>query len=524
MRTRFSAAGFARDTKPVMVDDFMYLPRTPDISALYQVMKRARANRSLQTILTEYTPQELRRESPMQLMAVIDARYRMHCELNSGREPSWVDKLPVEVRRLLRYARPTHDDFEPLAIQNDLPYSGMGYAVMEGGLVDTTLRAFDLYRLANIKQLGYLQDPIVSGLPVAGVSIDFNHSRFGHSLDVAAVLNLMLRNNGFAGPDLYTGQVAGLSHDALTPAGGDTCKFIDPAAFDEDAHYPELLQRHDWSQLRQSYGIDEAALIATVQGHGVLGKLLDLADKIAYVSRDVRAYLRKYEPHGPVAYPGEYLQIRDLIDKRPLINGIWDAIRTEGSNVVVRSPKRLADFLKLRVLLFRFLYYHEGARYREFLMSSVLMRYLYETGAVTRDDLIRMTDADLEHLIDRATGRYMTLHALDVQNDPRVEVFNTKEQAYAREDELMRDGIVVSCVENLDGAIKPETHYLVETNRGIRPFKEANPRLAEEIEALARLENPIRLYYAASKDPGLSPTFLKALSAYRLRELRRRRK
>jgi len=50
-----------------------------------------------------------------------------------------------------------------------------------------------------------------------------------------------------------------------------------------------------WQKLATKYGLLAERLIAIVKNQGVLGELLDLADKIAYVAFDSWVYGRRYD-------------------------------------------------------------------------------------------------------------------------------------------------------------------------------------------------------------------------------------
>lgn len=428
-------------------------------------------------------------------------------------------QLPIPLRRELRRTEAINDPrHEPFAIVPFMPYTNMPYVVRAGGLTEHTIRTFRLQRLSGIRQLGYLHDPVIPA-PAGDLmyGTDFTHTRYSHVLDVGALALLMGTNNRLASAALHTLRVAALTHDALTPAGGDTIKLIDPAAFDEDAHYGELLRNYEWSELRIRYAIDPEVLIATVQGRGALGKILDIADKISYVARDAYVYVTRYAPDGPTVYPEGYADIQRLILEYPDICTLWDSVRIIDDVPVFMDADRLARFLELRVLLFRNLYYHHGARFREFLLAAVVARHLYETGTITRADLLRMTDEELNHAIDACVGiPHATMHtgALGI---PRVEKFPTPTAALQRERELLDGGTALVLMEDLTGRIKPATHLLIRRGRRApQPFREAYPEKSAHLNQLSLLEHPVRVYYIEHEP--LPGSVLAALRTLRIRQ------
>ncbi|MEK7201872.1 MAG: hypothetical protein AAB737_04530, partial [Patescibacteria group bacterium] len=338
--------------------------------------------------------------------------YRDYIEVHDGSDPPWVRFCPGDLKRYLRYEKAIHGPpHEPFVIAH-LPFSGVGYVIKENGLTEQTVNVFGLGRLGGIGQLGYLQDPSVSEYGTKAYTLPFHHTRYAHVLDVRVLASLMAVNSRL--PRLWrnTLAVAALTHDARTPAGGDTTKLIDPEAFDEDEHYPEVLEETDWEELRMRYRLSPQLLIDTVQGKGALGQLLDIADKCAYVSRDLAVCQWRdggESPFYPV--PQWFHPFRALIAQSPEVCSIWDCVRVNHEGTVYfTDAKRLGEFLLVRALLFRELYLHPAARFKEFLLSGFLGKFFYERGELTRDQLLMMTDRDLERFIDQKTGKWNTLH------------------------------------------------------------------------------------------------------------------
>ena len=294
---------------------------------------------------------------------------------------------------------------------------------------------------------------------------------------------------------------------------------FDRDAFDEDKNFPELLARTDWSELHRRYGVLAATLVDTIQGRGLLGHMLDIADKVAYVARDAAIYLGRYAPDGPHAYPVGYYEIKTLVEKNRYVCGIWDAVRVIGKDVVIEDAGRLGEFLKLRALLFRELYYHPGSRFLEHMAAKVIVQYLYDTGALTRDQLLLMTDLELEHIISGVVGQPYYMSSIGLHGDPRVEVFKSPEDAYVRERELIHEGVVLTLVDVFTGATNGGLYLSVKKEGKILSFREAHPHEAAEIENILRPQHPARLYYMPAGGDDFSEEFLAALASHRQKTL-----
>lgn len=514
----------ATSTRCRRIGDIVFFPRTPPLNELMSAVGKLRKKGLLEKVFPKNTFFSLNIH-PFEIAEKLKAKYENEKSWTSGnfQEPQWIEELPSAIKRYLRFHQALDSwDYQPLFIVFGLPYSGLNYLVAEDGLTQDAFRIFPkLYRLQDIKQLGLLQDPVVSEISRHAFTSDFSHRRLCHSLDVMALLTLVLENNNISPKDSFIPRFAGLTHDALTPAGGDTIKLIDPQAFDEDAHFAEFLDNTEWRKYSVQHGISSELIIQTVQGYGLWGSLLDICDKIAYVSRDVNAYLGI--DHGSSlrhVYPQSYQTITDATTSSHHVTGIWDAVRIINGKMIIINAKRLYNFLKLRTLLFRELYYHPGSRFKEFMISHIIVKYFYDMGKITRGQLLSMTDIGLEKFIDRELKSQYILHTLDMSPDVRVEAFATIEKAQAREQELIKNGFPITLLENLRSKIKPETHYLVPApDKTFKPFSETYPELHADILALGHIDHPIRLYYFANPAPPFNNEFIKAFMAYRKREL-----
>lgn len=423
--------------------------------------------------------------------------------LTPAPEPAWVNRCNRLAKRYLRLGWTVGEGTDPRHIVHGVPNAGFGYVVEQEGLASDAFATFKLDRLFGVRQLGFLHDPVArSGHSSAGLL--FEHSRGCHLLDTYAFGTLMLSNFGdsVSEPVRRTVQLACLTHDWLTPAGGDTVKLVDPEGFDEDTTYPTALKGLDLKYLRKSYGIDPELLTETVRGNGWAGQMLDLADKLAYVARDAFWYVCRYGPDGPVTYPDGFPEVRALTLGQTHACGLWDAVGLKDGRLFVADPERLYRFLKLRALLFRQLYQHPGARFLEFITATTAIRALYDRGKLCRQQLLSMTDFELERTIDHEVGPYFCTHLISFNaGEVCVETFKTETEATARQRELVSAGVRLAQVENLNRRINPATHYLVPHRGTLAPFCEVRPKEAAEIEGILEKARFIRLYWVPEPIP-----------------------
>lgn len=430
-----------------------------------------------------------------------------------GVEPGWVHALPISVQTRLRVHFATHEE-DVLHIFFELPKTGISYLLREGGFCEDVIRALDLWRLAGIKQLGFLQAPWEDGRMLFRQPLS-EGTRFTHSCDVFAIASIIAFNNGIsAGPQLRTLQFAALTHDVGTPAGGDSVKLVDPSGLDEDLNYPAILTLYpDAPAVIERYGIDREELFRTIRNEGLLGQILDIADKLAYIARDASYTAHHIEG---IAHESTEYGIRTLanhIARYPYVCGVWDAVRVREGHVYFDDPSRLLSFLTLRVLMFRELYYHPRARFGEFMMSRLLVKTLYRRGTITKRELLRMRDDDLMRLMDQAYGSGThSIGGTIASSEARVESFPDLAQACAFCAALAQEGIVFAMIDDDRRAIRPSTAYLVESPDGLVPLAEAFPSDARIIAEMAGMYPLVHVYYLEG-EPAIPQRMLEELRA-----------
>lgn len=477
----------------VNIDDFVLLPqvRMPNISESLSLQRHG---------IIDAASSELARNSLTRGLLDSEQEYSNACHA-TGEEPEWVKTLPIHSQAWLRYYHATmHEDV--LAIVPSLPYAGISYMFRSDGMSADIAGAFMIYRLEGVKQLGFLQAPWVAMSEQPMVTPITEGTRYTHSLDVTAVATLIGHRLGLSGGEFNTLRVAGLTHDWLTPAGGDSVKLIDPEAFDEDKNYgPMLKQRLDqdtWANLKQKYDIDETLLVETVLNKGLLGEILDIADKLAYVSRDIETCLTVIlTPEDGDAYVGTRA-LSEIIVDFPYVCSIWDTVEQHGEHLVFADARRLIAFLKVRVVLFRELYFHPRARFGEYLVSRLLARSLYKSGQLTRDELLTMTDGGLGRRFDEAYGKYGITRALSLKCN--FKSFEKPEQALAYKNELKANGHNFVLIEDHRILNKVGTHLLVKTSEGPKPLKDAYPGDANEIFEMANMYPSVHVYWLDSSE------------------------
>lgn len=437
----------------------------------------------------------------MSFLATLRSMYT-HFQRLKHTEPHWMPSLPKKIRADIRHNWHAVEYEDPEVITPFLPFSDVRYLVREGGICTDTIRTCALYRLGHIRQLGNLHDPTVFEEGFAAMGQRFGHTRYQHVHDVSALATLVGLNNNLGTRLLTHLRIASLVHDALTPAHGDGTKAVDPARFDEDAFIATLLVGKDWETFRKRYGISTSLLVDIVQHRHKLGVVLDYADRIAYVARDLDAYLSRYTKYERVNKTREYQMLLDIVKRDPHVCSLWDTIRIDTDGLVYcDDPEKLERFLAARILLFRGLYYNPHARFMEYFVSRAITGVLYRRGIVTHEQLLQIGDFELDGIIGGIVGDPYAMGFPNDFGEAHLKRFATREEAVNCEAKLKKQGVAIVLLDDMDRKIRSGTNYRVRNARGDRaPFRELYPHQTAALERLCVIPKPFAVYWLENNE------------------------
>lgn len=375
-----------------------------------------------------------------------------------------------------------------------LPFSDLRGYVYEGEEFLEAIRSFPLERLNGIRALGFLTH--ISPDPKNQYFIEFNHTRFYHSLLVAKTMQTILRRNGMDDKE-NIGVAASLLHDIATPALGDAAKSVDPVNLDEEKFWRDVLDDKSWMYLRGIVA-DSAMLDSIIKNEGVLGQVLDVADRIAYVCRDLYTFSND---------PG----VKEILEANSDIGNIYRDVFIEDGQIYFNDPERLRKFLLLRVIITKNLYMHPINQARDLKFAKFLSSYYSasdsDTDKLTPSILRRMTDNEaLEWLAqksghpDAKTFPFM-LFADFIRWQPKhIEKFDNLARLEKRENKLKENPKIKIIGVKVSNGFNPGTAYKVKGNKGeIVEFREFDPEGALEIEKIAESTAGVFLFYDSDK-------------------------
>ncbi|MFZ2072305.1 MAG: hypothetical protein WA101_01180 [Minisyncoccia bacterium] len=471
-----------------------------DICFLPEQISQKSVNRSAQLFLTKNKDLVLKelnlKELPLVFVFLheIQRRYEQKY-LNLG----FFKKLPRKVQNYIA----TNDcikNKEPYAILPQMPYTKFGYIILDEGIINDTIRFFELSRLNGIRQLGFLMDPIHREVDLTETALTFRHTRGLHSLDVAVFLRLIELNNSKAKLDGNLLSIGGVSHDALTPAGGDTTKLVNLKMFDEETNYKELFKKLGWEYLAKRYKVKQEDLAAMVLGKGLYGKILDIADKISYVSRDVWNFVGlKNFGNTEILYASKnFEKIRKLVNQYPNFCDVYKSVKVIGNDVVIEDGFLWGIFLKIRAMMFAGLYYNPASRFLEYMFSKRIISFLLKNKNITKEQLLIWKDSDLEEKIYEFLGDGFFPTCF---KKSEYKKFATKKALSEEINSLRNNYSMVAIPDDFKSTTKTGVDkYLVKKDGKIMIFKEAYPEMASEIQNIMKFSPIFGLYLINLKD------------------------
>lgn len=318
-----------------------------------------------------------------------------------------------------------------------------------------------------------------------------SHNRYVHSLDVACNIELIMRNNGFSEKDITKWIILGLLHDIATPAFGDLTMKAFPQLKEEESfstymqYYPKVVE-----YIQSHFDISLEELQSWVKNEGIIGKILDIADRLAYTARDVssvsRGTLLSEEQNN---IPGK--SIGNILEKDPYIFDIMMEISVKDNQIVFENSARLKNILFLRATMHNLIYLNPYLWTREEYFGLIL-QYLVEEWFLSLTQLQTWVYKDHVFINECFLTEYIYKNNM-IDLNPGLtydffdlEICASKEEAIAKIEELKKitdPNVPIHYLKT--PAFKPGTHYLVRDNWSVKPLAEVMD--AEELSQINQL-------------------------------------
>ncbi|MBZ1348615.1 MAG: hypothetical protein KYQ20_02575 [Candidatus Nealsonbacteria bacterium] len=294
-----------------------------------------------------------------------------------------------------RYLNVVNEDGNSIELETKkLPFSSYDFYIdfEKEGIFQELYYSKAFFRLAKIKQLGYLISPLSKEeteklFPFYLHSYPwFRHTRQDHSILTAALMKVVLARNGFSEEESIAPVLTAAYHDIAMPAGGDFTKRIDPKNLEEEKNFTWVMERNGLAEKwNKKFGFDISLANEWVQDKHLIGKLLDVLDKISYTALDCW-HIGQLSRH-------EESKIVSLCVQHPLIMDVWQDIKftPDKTNFGFSNPDRLFQFLLLRAYAHKELFLNPDSLTVEYFFKQKV-QLLYEKGLITKEQLLANDD------------------------------------------------------------------------------------------------------------------------------------
>lgn len=356
-----------------------------------------------------------------------------------------------------------------------LPYSDFKRWIPENSIYLEAFAAFPLGRLSGVKQLSFLS--YTGPNPENVYNIPTNHDRLDHSIVVALMTEQILKRNGFSHEEIVLGIIAALLHDIATPAHGDATQAIDPKNLDEENNWKKMLDKKGREYLKGN-GITVKQIDDIIHNKGIIGKVLDIADRITYTMKDCHGLIGQSDSSDIDPHP-YLLRPRYILSHNPKIGNIYQEVGADKKTgeVFFTNPENLSTFLMLRAILFKDCYMHPSNQARDMFVAN-LIKELYssedKTAVLTPDKLRKMRDDNLVKIVEEHYGYSpYRMYTRLVNWHPQYYEFSSLEEAEKKSEDMShQEGIHVIGVKECKGFNSGKKYKVSNRFGQIVPFEE----------------------------------------------------
>ena len=146
------------------------------------------------------------------------------------------------------------------------------------------------------------------------------------------------------------------------------------------AHYPEISE-----YIEKNFNVSLEELQSWIKNEGVVGKIIDIADRLAYTARDASAFGNGtlLSADSRVRYGRE---VQKIIKKDPSLFDIIMEISVKDNQIVFENSERLKNIMTVRANMHNLVYLNPYLWTREEYFG-LMLQYLVEEEYLTLDQL-----------------------------------------------------------------------------------------------------------------------------------------
>lgn len=252
-----------------------------------------------------------------------------------------------------------------------------------------------------------------------------------------------------------------------------------------------------------------------IKNQGMLGKVLDIADRITYTMKDMYGIQTTF-PFGEAQSNSYFIELNAIIAKNPNIGNIYKEVKIdqEKQDVFFSNADNLNIFLNLRAHLYKNLYMYPTNQARDLLIAKAIAQIYSKDGnsILSPDKLRKMSDYDLmKVLANHYEGYAAGMHPLLTDWDPEFEKFDSMDGAEKKEEELrQKNNIVAVGIKECRG-FDPATEYKVADGNKHVEFRKYNSLEADKIERIVQVTKGIFLFWTDVSEDSQTNRLLKTI-------------
>lgn len=318
-------------------------------------------------------------------------------------------------------------------------------------------------RLQKIRQLG-----TVGSSPINACQ---DQSRSFHSYVTAIMMDIVLTQNNFSKKERELGIASALYHDLSILPYSDQGKLLKPGKYEEEILLEYLINNSpETREMLKKYNIKINDLVETIQGKGVIGKLLNSKEGIDV---DNLSYLAIDQAWTCTAHPFEDME---CIKIREDAFEQYKYIQFSEGEWVFEDIFGLLDLLKFRALMYSRVYTNPFNRAKE----AFLIRRL-QGEDIPLDELIRWDDDQFDDWFRNKFGWHEFGSFFFISKTPFREIgreYNLKKLEQLRK-EKEKGNVIVEYLKPPRSAVKNFVMYRNE----VRLLNEI-PKYAERVKKI----------------------------------------
>src|SRR3989344_8545459 len=209
------------------------------------------------------------------------------------------------------------------------------------------------------------------------------------------MIDIILTRNNFSKKERQLGIASALYHDISILPYSDQGKLLKPGKYEEESLLEYFINNSPEIQERlKKYNIKVKSLIETIQGKGVIGKLLNSKEGIDVDNLSYLAIDQSWACTAPPFEDMDYLKQKRIFEQ-------YKNIKFIDNEWVFEEPEKLLDLLEFRALMYSRIYMNPFNRAKE----AFLIRRLRGED-IPLDEVIRWEDYQFENWFRNKFGEH----------------------------------------------------------------------------------------------------------------------